>query len=792
MAAELAAALGPPCSGILSSLNLNTKIDFVHAEPEDATIRATPRLLCLRQGRHHDFDLKLCGKAPVQISGVGKLGAAHAAGALDNDLILAINGQHVDHLEAATVTPLLRTSESHIKMLVIQPVPALPFTPMRRDFEVQPYHDALGFSWQDEDDDDHDGSEPHEAPGHVRNEHEKDLLPTPTMDDDVAVTPHGDDGGTARSPETAAQLWTSRPSNLQKDNMSFQHLWSGLLREYNKDAGATVFHLDATQGHDDWQAPHWSVPKHDEVWQQLVNGVPHNIRPQLWLRCTKAAELREECPLRYDQLVACGSFQVEGDKALKQIRKDLLRTFPTNILFRSHDSEGIMRLRRVLVATSYYQPAMGYCQGLGMLVAWALLLMEEEEAFWFLQGLLREHMSDDYYGETLMGAMADQQVLKKLVATHLPRIHAKLEELNIELTMVTLNWFITAFAGVAPTHFTLRIWDCFVFDGRLTLFKVTLALLTLIEKPLLQAKEPGDVLNILSAAPQVEHNPSEIIKLSYAFQIIEEDLEGLVEQARADLREHYAAYRQRLLARSETVEEHKQTNGLWSWFKRDPSEAKLIAGADKCLSALGEASTAFQIHVAELGHKSTTPVIEEALEQLLKEQFVPAMTDACKHGLKAALLPHRDSFASGTKAEWSVFASLRLLLIEGLLADEPEEAGLCDKTELDSARTGLEACLGAIEAAVAVRKLTELERVEAFIRSGLNAGMLHAWMLLLHRAILTTSLGQAYSKHALLREHGIKLVIQLQAFKYHICKVPVPQLQAEAESRGGGHVYKHV
>ena len=53
-----------------------------------------------------------------------------------------------------------------------------------------------------------------------------------------------------------------------------------------------------------------------------------------------------------------------------------------------------------------------YCQGMGMLSAFALLMLEEEHAFWLLQAILQCRRSDDYYGMTLLGAMADQGLLQ--------------------------------------------------------------------------------------------------------------------------------------------------------------------------------------------------------------------------------------------------------------------------------------------------------------------------------------------------------------------------------------------
>lgn len=61
---------------------------------------------------------------------------------------------------------------------------------------------------------------------------------------------------------------------------------------------------------------------------------------------------------------------------------------------------------------NHFLAVFSYCQGLGMVTAFALLIMEEEEAFWLVQAILQSRRADDYYGETLLGAMADQHVLE--------------------------------------------------------------------------------------------------------------------------------------------------------------------------------------------------------------------------------------------------------------------------------------------------------------------------------------------------------------------------------------------
>lgn len=44
----------------------------------------------------------------------------------------------------------------------------------------------------------------------------------------------------------------------------------------------------------------------------VLSGIPHRLRPHIWLRSTNAAALCADCPLRYDELVACAAFELEG------------------------------------------------------------------------------------------------------------------------------------------------------------------------------------------------------------------------------------------------------------------------------------------------------------------------------------------------------------------------------------------------------------------------------------------------------------------------------------------------
>jgi len=68
-------------------------------------------------------------------------------------------------------------------------------------------------------------------------------------------------------------------------------------------------------------------------------------------------------------------------------------------------------------------------------------------------------------------------VLRTLVTNYLPDIDHVLALHDIELSLISLHWFLTLFASVVHMKILLRIWDMFLFDGSIVLFQITLGML---------------------------------------------------------------------------------------------------------------------------------------------------------------------------------------------------------------------------------------------------------------------------------------------------------------------------
>ena len=63
------------------------------------------------------------------------------------------------------------------------------------------------------------------------------------------------------------------------------------------------------------------------------------------------------------------------------------------------------------------------------------------------------------------GPQADQRVLKDFMAEKMPRLMQHCEEHNVDVSLITFNWFLVAFVESLPSDILLRVWDAFLFEG---------------------------------------------------------------------------------------------------------------------------------------------------------------------------------------------------------------------------------------------------------------------------------------------------------------------------------------
>ncbi|XP_030897997.1 TBC1 domain family member 2B-like [Leptonychotes weddellii] len=156
-----------------------------------------------------------------------------------------------------------------------------------------------------------------------------------------------------------------------------------------------------------------------ELKNLIRAGIPHEHRSKVWKWCVDlhTRKFKDSTEPGYFQTLLRKALEKQNP-ASKQIELDLLRTLPTNKHYSCPTSEGIQKLRNVLLAFSWRNPDIGYCQGLNRLVAVALLYLEQEDAFWCLVTIVEVFMPRDYYTKTLLGSQSKKnEVFIRLKST---------------------------------------------------------------------------------------------------------------------------------------------------------------------------------------------------------------------------------------------------------------------------------------------------------------------------------------------------------------------------------------
>ncbi|KXX74354.1 GTPase-activating protein GYP2 [Madurella mycetomatis] len=223
-------------------------------------------------------------------------------------------------------------------------------------------------------------------------------------------------------------------------------------------------------------------------------GLPNRLRGEMWELTSGSIYLRLENPTLYTDTLS--KFSGKESLAIDEIEKDLNRSLPEYPGFQS--DEGIGRLRRVLTAYSWVNAEVGYCQAMNIVVAALLIYMSETQAF-FLLSALCDRLVPGYYSTTMYGTLLDQKVFESLVERTMPILWEHLVKSDVQLSVVSLPWFLSLYINSMPLVFAFRVLDVFFVEGPKVLFQVGLAILRINGEELLDAADDGAFISVLKS-----------------------------------------------------------------------------------------------------------------------------------------------------------------------------------------------------------------------------------------------------------------------------------------------------
>ena len=122
--------------------------------------------------------------------------------------------------------------------------------------------------------------------------------------------------------------------------------------------------------------------------------------------------------------------------------------------------------------------------------------MTEEQAFWQLS-VICDTLLPGYYSTTMYGTLLDQRVFESLVEKTMPILHEHFLKTDIQLSVVSLPWFLSLFINSMPLDKAMRVLDVFFAEGIRVLFQVALGVLRVNGEDLLDCQDDGTFIQIL-------------------------------------------------------------------------------------------------------------------------------------------------------------------------------------------------------------------------------------------------------------------------------------------------------
>lgn len=148
---------------------------------------------------------------------------------------------------------------------------------------------------------------------------------------------------------------------------------------------------------------------------------------------------------------------------------------------------------------------------MNIICALLLLFLPEEQAFYLLCTII-EQITPDYYVKAMIGTIVDQRLFEDLIFQRLPNIMNHLNKIGLPLALISLPWFLCLFIGYVSLEVSLRILDCFFYEGSNILFSFGIAMFRLNESTILNEKE-GTV--IVSKMKETIYDTYQLLNIAF-------------------------------------------------------------------------------------------------------------------------------------------------------------------------------------------------------------------------------------------------------------------------------------
>ena len=140
---------------------------------------------------------------------------------------------------------------------------------------------------------------------------------------------------------------------------------------------------------------------------------------------------------------------------------------------------------RILFAYAKRNMKLGYCQGLNSVVYFLLRTgLGEERVFWMLSYILEQLTPKGYY-TNMVAVLADISLFKHFLSVVRPQLVLHFRRYGFDLNYFLVPWFVTLFTNLDNNELKTAVFDRFIAEGSITLFRAALVIFIAMERELL-------------------------------------------------------------------------------------------------------------------------------------------------------------------------------------------------------------------------------------------------------------------------------------------------------------------
>lgn len=141
---------------------------------------------------------------------------------------------------------------------------------------------------------------------------------------------------------------------------------------------------------------------------------------------------------------------------------------------------------------------MGYVQGMSYIAGMLCLYLDPYDSFIALCNLINTRFLTSLFMLNAEELKSYLRIYDLLFYKQLPELYKKFSELQISPELYLLDWFMTLFSKSFPLSVASRIWDCYIFEGEVILYRASVGILSYLS-PKLEKMGFEEIARLLSS-----------------------------------------------------------------------------------------------------------------------------------------------------------------------------------------------------------------------------------------------------------------------------------------------------